>query len=301
MQINRLMDMIYILLDKRIVTAKELAERFGVSQRTIYRDIDVLSSAGIPVYTNKGKGGGISLLDNFVLNKAMITESEQMEILTSLQSLKALSVQEVEPVLHKLAVLFGKNNTSWIDVDLSRWGNHADDQEVFQIIKTGIFQKRVMVFVYYGANGEKSSRSVEPIKLIFKRYDWYLYAFCEQRNDYRLFKISRIQNLALNDRTFTRIAPDDIKIDLPDMNTPMIRARLKVHSRMAFRIFDEFSYHDIDENPDGSLMVTIEFPDLEWLYGYILSFGGDAQVIAPEAIRQGIKKRLQECLDTYKD
>jgi len=103
--------MVYILLDKKTITAKELSYHFEVSQRTIYRDIDTLSAAGIPIYTNKGKGGGISLLDNFVLNKSMLSEKEQLEILSSLQSLKALNVQDVEPVLNKLAAVFGKSNT----------------------------------------------------------------------------------------------------------------------------------------------------------------------------------------------
>lgn len=132
MQINQLIEMVYILLSKKTVTAKELSDHFNVSRRTVYRDIDILSSAGIPVYTSKGKGGGISLLENFVLNKSMLSENEQMEIISSLHSLKAINVKEVEPILNKLAGIFGKSSTGWIDVDFSRWGSGTDERELKQ-------------------------------------------------------------------------------------------------------------------------------------------------------------------------
>lgn len=299
MQINRLIEMVYVLLDKKTITAKELSDYFEVSQRTIYRDIDNLSAAGIPIYTNKGKGGGISLLDNFVLNKSMFSEKEQVEILSSLQSLKALNVQDVEPVLKKLAVVFGKNNTSWIDVDFSRWGSNPDERERFNIFKTAILNKKMVSFDYYGSNGEKTERTIEPLKLVFKGYAWYIYAFCNMKNDFRIFKISRIKNLVIKERLFTRNAPENIVMESTELNIKMIRIVLKMHSRLAFRVFDEFGHGSIKENPDGSFFVTVDFPDDEWVYGYILSFGEDAEVIAPKKIRNGLKSRLEECLKKY--
>jgi len=299
MQINRLIEMVYILLDKKTITAKELSDHFEVSQRTIYRDIDTLSAVGIPIYTNKGKGGGISLLDNFVLNKSILSEKEQVEILSSLQSLKALNVQDVEPVLNKLAAMFGKNNTSWIDVDFSRWGSNPDEREKFNIFKAAILNKTIVSFDYFGSNGKKSERTVEPLKLVFKGYAWYVYAFCHMKNDFRIFKVSRIKNLMIKDELFVRNAPESIFIKSNDVNTNMIGVVLKIHSRMAFRVFDEFGYGSVVENPDGSFIVAIELPDEEWLYGYILSFCGDAEVIEPKIIRDGIKNRLEECLKKY--
>ena len=299
MQINRLIELVYILLYKKTITAKELAEHFEVSQRTIYRDIDTLSAAGIPVYTNKGKGGGIRLLDNFVINKSMVSEKEQIDILSSLQSLKALNVQDVEPVLKKLEVLFGKNNTSWIDVDFSRWGSNADERDRFNLFKTAILNKKMVSFNYYGSNGKKTERSVEPLKLVFKGYAWYVYAFCHMKNDFRIFKVSRIKNLMIKEELFVRNAPENIFMESNDVNTNMLRIVLKIHSSMAFRVHDEFAQGSIVENPDGSFMVKIEMPDEEWLYGYILSFGGDAEVIEPNKFRKGIKNRLEECLKKY--
>ena len=108
MQINRLFEIIYILLDKKIITSKQLAERFEVSQRTIYRDIETLSSAGIPVYMSKGKGGGISILPEFVLNKAILTDNDKMEILSSLKAVNSVnfSDEDTDTVIKKLNNLF---------------------------------------------------------------------------------------------------------------------------------------------------------------------------------------------------
>ena len=299
MKINRLIEMVYLFLDKKTITAKELSDHFEVSQRTIYRDLDTLSAAGIPIYTNKGKGGGIRLLDNFVLNKSILSEKEQVEILSSLQSLMALNVQDVEPVLNKLAAIFGKSNAGWIDVDFSRWGSNPDERERFNMFKTAILNKKMVSFHYYGSNGKKTERTAEPLKLVFKGYAWYVYAFCYMKNDFRVFKVSRISNLMIKEKSFTRNAPEKIVMASKEVNINMVRVVLKIHSRMAFRVFDEFGYGSIAENLDGSFMVTIELPNEEWLYGYILSFGGDAEVIEHKKIRNGIKNRIEECLKKY--
>jgi len=146
MQIQRLLEMVYILLEKKMVTAKELAEHFEVSQRTIYRDVEILSASGIPIYTNKGKGGGICLIDHFVMNKSILTEEEQINILASLQGMKSLHVPDIEPVLKRLATIFDKHDSNWIDVDFSHWGSHTEDTDKFNLLKTAILNKNRVEF-----------------------------------------------------------------------------------------------------------------------------------------------------------
>ncbi len=299
MQINRLIEIVYILFDKKTITAKELSGYFEVSQRTIYRDIDVLSTAGIPIYTNKGKGGGISLLENFVLNKSILSEKEQIDILSSLQSLKALNGSDVEPVLKKLAILFNKTNTYWIDVDFSRWGSGSDEKQKFSLLRTAILSRNLVTFDYYSSYGEKTERTIEPLKLIFKGQAWYVYGFCSVKSDFRLFKITRIKNLTLNKETFTRNIPEDIWGNPKDLTLKMIKLVLKIEPEMAYRAYDEFEQEFIMKNTNGSFVVTATLPEDEWVYSYVLSFGNHAEVLEPVHVREIIKRKLEENLKKY--
>ena len=128
MQESRLFRILYYLLDKGHATAPELAEKFEVSVRTIYRDVDAISSAGIPIYVTTGRNGGIQFLDDYVLNKSFFSDSEKLEILSSLQSLSAVQYPEVDTILNKLGAIFQTSLTDWIDVDFSRWGSVAESE-----------------------------------------------------------------------------------------------------------------------------------------------------------------------------
>ncbi|MCX8131523.1 MAG: YafY family transcriptional regulator [Clostridia bacterium] len=299
MQINRLLEIVYILLDKKMVTARELSEHFEVSKRTIYRDLDALSAAGIPVYTNKGKGGGISLLDSFVLDKSVFSDKEQIDILSSLQGLNALNVPDIQPVLQKMAAMFNKDNTNWIDVDFSHWGSNSDEREKFNLLKTAILNKNIVNFDYFSSYGEKTKRTVEPLKLIFKGQGWYVYGFCRVKGDFRMFKVIRIKNLICSMETFERDAPENIWINPQEYNNRMVKLVLKIEARMEYRLFDEFDQGYIVRNADGSFTVTATFPEDEWVYGYILSYGNHAEVLEPEHIRKIVKSKMEDSLKKY--
>lgn len=299
MQMNRLFEMVYILMNKKTVTAKELAEHFEVSMRTIYRDVETLSGAGIPIYTNKGKGGGISLLEDFVLNKSILSEQEQNEILTSLQSLNAVKMPDIEPVLNKLSVIFNKEGMNWIDVDFSRWGCDAIEHEKFNILKTAILNRTMVNFKYYSSSGGETERTVEPVRLIFKGQGWYLYAFCKKRNDFRFFKITRMKNLGASIEVFQREAPNNIWEQKKAPKYKMVTVILNIEAKMAFRIYDEFDETCILKNKDGSYKVTAILPEEEWVYGYLLSFGSHLEVVEPKHIRKKVKSLLKESLKKY--
>lgn len=299
MQINRLLEIVYILFEKKIVTAKELAEHFEVSQRTIYRDVEALSAAGIPIYANKGKGGGISLLDNFVIKKSMLSEKEQIDILASLHGMKALNAPDVEPILNKLAALFDQNYADWIEVDFSRWGSSPDEKEKFNLLKTAIINRNRVEFEYYSSYGEMSNRRIEPLKLVFKGQAWYVYGFCTLKSDYRMFKVTRIKNLILLNEKFSRNIPEVINNESHKETNKFIKFVMKIESNMAYRVYDEFEQGDIKKNADGSFIVTAYFPEDEWVYGYAMSFGEYGEVLEPEHVRKTIKMKLENSLKKY--
>ncbi len=297
MQIHRLLEIVYILLDKKTVTARELSERFEVSQRTIYRDVDALAVAGIPVYATKGKCGGISLLDTFVLNKSLLTEKEQIDILSSLQGLHALNVPDVEQVLKKLSILFNKNNPNWIDVDFSMWGGGASDREHFDLLKQAILSSKIITFDYTSSEGARSTRTVEPMQIQFKDKFWYLKAYCTEKRDFRIFKIGRMKNIQVTRRTFTKKAPLAENTSFSNVNE--IAIKLKFSHTIAHRIYDEFHPESITVNADGSFTVTLNFPETEWVYGFIMSFGAACEVLEPPHIREIVQKRFVEALQVY--
>ncbi len=300
MQINRLFEIVYILLDKKLITAKELAERFEVSIRTIYRDIDVLSDAGIPIYMSKGKGGGISLLDNYVLNKSILSDSEQKEILAALQGLNAIHYPEVDNVISKLGLLFNKEDDyNWVDVDFSHWGE--TNRNKFNLIKTAIINKKVINFDYLSSYGSNSNREVEPIQLWFKDKTWYLKAFCLEKQAYRIFKLTRMKEVKLTDHSYEkRPFKEDSSSAGREVNFNLVELTLQLDKSVAYRVYDEFNENSISINEDGSFEVTVSYPESDWVYGYILSFGNAAKVIEPGYVRDIIVKRLEDTLKQYR-
>ena len=300
MQINRLFEIVYILLDKKTVTARELSEHFEVSQRTIYRDVEILSQTGIPIYTTKGKGGGISILSEFVFNKSILSDTEQNEIISALQSLNALNGSSVDPILNKMATLFNKNSSNWIDVDFSHWGSDEMEKEKFKLIKTGILDKKVLDFDYYSSYGEKSTRLMEPLKLMFKGQSWYLYGYCRLKCDYRIFKITRIRNISMKDATFERATPENIWTETDSSyESRTVNLVLKFDAEMAYRLYDEFSAEDIKTNPDGSFIVKTWIPEGNWVYGYLMSYGERVEVLEPEWMKRKIAEKYEKALKKY--
>lgn len=300
MQINRLFEIIYVLLSKDKVTAKELSERFEVSPRTIYRDIDALSIAGIPVYTEKGKGGGISLLPEFTLNKSLLTEQEQEDIISALQALEAINPRETAQALTKLSIVFNRKLVNWIDVDFSNWSRQ--DEGLFNKLKTAIFNKSVVVFDYYSTKGVKTNREVEPIQLFFKYQAWYLKGFCRLRHEIRLFKLTRIKNLVLTDEDYNErhSSIDLLEASQNEDNYNYVELRLKIEAEMAYRVYDEFEPQNIQRLSDGSFIVTVVYPEDEWVYGYIMSFGEYIEVLEPMHIRKIIQERLEKSFKKYR-
>jgi predicted DNA-binding transcriptional regulator YafY len=305
MQIERLFRIIYYLLDKKNVTAKELADYLEVSKRTVFRDIDILSLSGIPVYAGKGNKGGIRLMDNFVLNKSVITEREQNEILSALQGLSTVKTEETEQVLQKLSSFFNKASPNWFEVDFSSWGDGSGISD-FANIKTAIFDKRIIEFDYFNTYGEKRHRRVEPIQLWFKSKAWYLKGFCLEKQGVRLYKLSRTKNLIVTGDIFSErnlVNPDEdldngIRQKYADNAVTLV---MKISPEMTYRVYDYYGEEDIIKNDDGSLTVTQREPEDNGMYGFILSFGEYAEVLEPEHIRDIIKEKALKISKKYSE
>ena len=297
MKDNRLFRILYYILEKGKVTANELADKFEVSVRTIYRDIDSISSAGIPIYALQGKGGGIEIAEDFVLSKSLLSENEKQQIMSALQGLDNTTIQRENELLTKLSALFKMKNTSWIEVDFNNWQNNKMYEKTFEDIKSAILSKNIISFTYFSSNEKETDRSVKPVRLLFKSQDWYLYALCLLRNDFRYFKLSRIKNLEIHTEKFDDNFEDVIlKKETPHENT--VNIKVKFDRKVAFRVYDELN-GEITEDNDGNLYTEIEIPNDYNLYNYIFSFGDEAEVLEPEEVRMQIKKMINKMAEKY--
>ena len=292
---NRLFEIVYILMQKKKTTAKELADRFEVSTRTIYRDIETLSGANIPIYASKGKDGGIGLLDKYILNKTILSEEEQNQILFALQGMKKVKGQDEKDILEKLSILFNKKINDWIKIDFSNWGNIQEER--FDIIKSAILNKQLVQFIYYNSNGEENNRIVEPLQIWFKDKSWYLISYCKLKEDYRIFKIARIKEIKILEEHFERELPKEEEKE--KHNFKMIELELEINKAMTYRVYDEFESKEITKKEDGNFIIKVKYPENEWIYGYILSFGEYAKILNPAYVKNIIKDKLQKTLKNY--
>ena len=282
----------HMLMDKKSMTAKELASYFEVSSRTILRDIDALSAAGIPVYTVQGKGGGIALIDDYVFNKTAITEDEQSHILFALQSLAATEYVDAKETLQKMSAFFSKTDTSWIEVDFSRWGQAASDNEKFNSLKHAILGKTAIQFEYVSSYGETSNRKMYPLRLVFKSKSWYLQGFCKDAQDYRTFKINRMLHICGMQEHFDDKAYAAPPIeDATQQPESLVQLELLFPKHVAYRVYDEFDEGAIEKADDGSLHVFARLPEDNWLYGFLLSFGRDVRVLQPAHVRDNLTQK----------
>lgn len=296
MKNSRLFGIIYILLSKSRVSAKELAKYFEVSVRTIYRDVETLSMLNIPIYMSKGKNGGISLLESYKLDKSLLTEKEQKDILFSLESMEKLNISD-NSLFNKVKAIFDRCDSSWFEVDFNVWGDSNIYKNNFEIIKNAIINKKVIKFMYFNTKGENSSRKVLPIKLCFRYNSWYLYGYDSFKDDFRLFKIMRIKDINVLDETLDKVIVTD-KIIFED-NTKRINLKLEINKNLSYRVYDEFDDNCIKTLDNGNFLVEVNIPENEWLYGYILSFGEYAKVISPNYIKEIIFNKLNKSLKNY--
>lgn len=297
---NRLFEIVYILLEKGNVTANYLAKHFEVSVRTIYRDIEALSMSGIPIYATRGKNGGISIMDNFVIEKGIVSTEEQMQILAALHSIQEADKGNSYSALSKLSGIFKMENPNWVSIDFSDWSNQQ--QELFSTLKNAILTKHVMRFNYYNSYGQLTSRDVEPMQLWLKGNTWFLKAYCKEKKAVRTFKLTRIKRIKILEETFELkdLANENEGTLLENKADQMISFSLWVDKSMAYRVFDSFEENQIKRNEDGSFTVSACFPLDEWVYGTILSYGNYAKIISPEFLKEEIVKRLKKSLENYK-
>lgn len=300
MRVNRLFEITTLLLKRKTVPAREFAERFEVSVRTIYRDIEELSAAGVPVYMTKGKGGGISLLEDYTFDRTLISDQESDSLLLALKTLQATRYPDVEHFLEKLEALFQHSRANdWVHIEYAPWGSAPNEENKFIDIRHAILEQKIVSFDYIDARGERSRRVVEPMQAIFKSQAWYLRGYCRLRNDFRTFRLSRMKNVNVSDEKFDRRADSDREESGQQPVQPLTTLKLRFAGEVLQRVYDDFNDALVQKNPDGTCHVSIDLVVDEWVYGFILSYGYFIEVLEPDSVRQVIADRLKSALRLY--
>lgn len=300
MKIDRQLGILSILLQKESVTAPYLSEMFEVSRRTINRDIEDLCKAGIPIVTRQGKDGGISIIDGYKIDKTMLTKGEMLDIVAGLRSLDSVNgTNRYGQLMEKLSIGtsdFFVGNQSVL-IDLSSWYKDSLAPKI-EMIRGAIEQHREMMFFYYAPNGE-SQRIIEPYYLIFRWSSWYVWGWCKSREDYRLFKLNRMDKVHMSENYFSeRIAP------FPDLRDERIfpggiKVKAVFETDCKWRLVEEFGPDCFREQNDGTLLFQADYTDKENLITWLLSFRDKVELLEPKAIREELRQSILQMKKKY--
>ncbi len=304
MKIDRLLAIVIMLLNKKRVTAKDLAEHFEVSVRTIQRDVEAINMAGIPIVSYRGQFGGYGILDNYKIDKSFLSDSEHKLLLSALEGInKAYEDKELKNIIEKLTSIKSLGSSikdNKIIMDFSPWGFSKSLKNKVDLIRKAVDDKGIVKFNYIDLEGNETEREVEAYLLVLKLNRWYLYGFCKLRQAFRLFKVTRIKNLISTNKKFDP-RELDYEFNFEFSSDKDICIKLKFDKRALSRIDDYFQLENLEFDDDGFIYAVVNYPEDEWVYSMILSFGDFVEVIEPSHIREIVKDRAKSILKKYKE
>ncbi|WP_409344720.1 helix-turn-helix transcriptional regulator [Paenibacillus sp. MBLB4367] len=295
MKLDRLLAITMLLLNRKRVSGKELAERFEVSLRTVYRDMEALNQAGIPIVSYDGSSGGYEIMEHYRLDRQFLSFGELSSLVTSLKGIQsALGEQEMGGLLEKVGAMVARTEKRQTDeaserlvIDINPWRNGNAEKEIFAALRQAVKNNNVVRFGYMSSVGQSTERILEPMGLALKWVSWYVYGYCRLRNDFRTFRLSRIQDLRIELETFERRPNPPVPLDQWESRSPQIPITLRISPAARGRL-ENYTKH-IEPQADGTLLVQAEFPDEAWIINQLLSFGTDLKVIEPDHIRSRLK------------
>ena len=300
MKIDRVIGILSILLQREKVTTSELAEKFEVSRRTIIRDIEEINKAGIPIVTFQGQGGGISVMNGFRLDRTLLSNNDMKAILAGLRSLDSVSdTKRYRQLMSKLSAENPDtiNMGNQIIIDLSSWDKAAVSDKI-ELIKNAIDSRLKIRFTYFSPTCE-TIREIEPYHLVFQWSSWYVWGYCTLRNDYRMFKLTRLTDLECTNELCELREVPEYTCDKLRHTKGEIEVTVKFDKSLKWRIIDEFGTElpKFDEN--GDILLTFTWSDVPSFYSYILSFGDKAEILSPEKYCREFHELVKRILKKY--
>ncbi len=310
MKVDRLISIIMILLEKERIGAHELADMFEVSPRTIYRDIDAINMAGIPICSTPGVGGGFEIMQNYKIDKKVFSTTDLSAILMGLSSLTNMMWgDELVNALAKVKSFIPADRVKDIElkanqfyVDLRPWMGNRNIQPYLEMIKTAIQESKLLSFEYIDQHGNKTVRTAEPYQLVLKSSHWYLHGYCHIRNDFRLFKLSRTSNLQIQEESFTPRDYQKPQVEFADtVATMYTNIKIRIHKSVMDRVLDYCNYNYFLPDGDEHYIVNFPFIENEYYYDILFSFGDKCECLEPLQIRAEMKRRIHDIATLYEN
>lgn len=310
MKVDRLVSIIMTLLDKKRMGAQELADMFEVSPRTIYRDIDAINLAGIPIRSISGVGGGFEIMPEYKIDKKVFSTADLSAILMGLSSLSNMvRGDELVNALAKVKSFIPAEKakdieikTNQICIDLSPWIGNQNIQPYLEAIKAALQNCRLLSFEYIAHHGNKTVRTVEPYQLVLKSSHWYFYGYCYYRNEYRLFRLSRMSNLQIQQETFVpRNYQKPILAFEEILKAMQTEVKIRIHKSILDRVLEYCTYDHFTPDGDEHYLVNFPFVENEYYFDILLGFGDKCECVEPLYIREEMKRRICNIVAVYDD
>jgi len=312
MRADRLLSILIIISQKKLVTGKELSEHFEVSLRTIYRDIEKIGEAGVPIASIGGKGGGYYLMENYSLNSLSLNKNQLEPLLAVMNNLDGLfgkNAQFNDLILKFETLHYSKNqniekkDAEKLNINMSHFSMSQELREYLALLNQAIEESKLLKFNYINRKMKFESRIVEPIQIEFSEGHWYVIGFCRIRKDYRRFKLVRIRNLELGESFLKQEITQDelLAVFRKSHQENSILIKLAFSDKMGAQLPEYFSKDKIRCFDCGNYEIEDSFPNDEGLKKFILSFGADCEVLKPEYFRKEMQNYIEKIQRKYKD
>lgn len=307
MRVDRMISIIMTLLDKKRISAQQLADMYEVSLRTIYRDIDAIDLAGIPIRSTPGVGGGFEIMPKYKVDKNVFSTTDLSTILMGLSGVSSMMQgDEMKHALAKVKSFIPEDSAKDIElkvnqihIDLNSWMGNKSIQQYLEIIKVALEEKKLLSFEYANQHGIMTIRTIEPYQLVLKSNHWYCHGYCLKRKDFRLFRLSRISNLKMKKKVFIPREYQKPQLDFTGtLETMQTKIKIRIHKSIMDRVLDYCPYEDF--TLDGEhYIVNFPFIENDYYFDILLGFGTKCECLEPLHIRNEMKQRINNMVTIY--
>jgi len=300
--------MLYLLLGRDRTNAEFLSDALEISKRSVYRYIDVLSLAHVPITNERGRKGGFFIAESYKLPANFLTKEETAVVLSALKSYNAdIPSEQLSKAIEKLSIRgsSGESNMSVssgnLIIDDSSWGSTDANNNMIKVLGKAVNESYLTEINYHDRNGNSSVRIVEPHRLVLKQGLWYLYAYCRTKRDFRLFKIGRIEYADVKNEKFDKreIEKDFLRFEKWRENSETVEIDLKIEKCMRSDVEEWLGADSLTVKSDGSCFAHAKLPYDRGLITKILGYGKDVTVLAPDKLKKDLFIAVSDIYGKY--